>query len=96
MLRIQWMSHCSANPNTASIIQPGLDKLAEYKNFANTTHAYIIATSRFLKLNTLLFTYSIIVLNPMCKLEWFEQFMPEFVATATNIFKNEVCNSLFI
>ena len=44
-LRLRWEEFQDNNPNTQNVIQPGLDKLAEYQVFARNTPAYYIATS---------------------------------------------------
>ena len=52
-LRIRWEEFQIDNPNTCNVIQPGLDKLAEYQTFARNTPAYYIATSILILISTL-------------------------------------------
>jgi hypothetical protein len=82
-------------PETAILIQPGLDKLVEYQGYADANPTYILATGMLKRQSMLLLlTYiPLIVLNPRLKLRWFIENAPHETNRAKGIVLAEVLNS---
>ncbi|KAJ7809475.1 hypothetical protein B0H14DRAFT_3759706 [Mycena olivaceomarginata] len=75
----KWQQMQLDNPETADIIQKGLDKLGSYQDRLEHVPAYILA----------------MIVNPRIKLRWLIQFRPEKVEWAKALFKNAVRNPIY-
>lgn len=92
-LRTKWEEYQIAHPETQHIIQPGLDKLAEYRDRADLVPAYVLAMgmSRLITVSCQPnFTMPPTAVNPSQKLDWYEDHMPERLDEAKEIFIHAV------
>ena len=98
-MKQKWEEHQEDHPDTANIVQQGLDKLADYQNRVDDVPAYVLAMGNF----TLNFRFCTIglyqkhqiplVVNPSIKLRWYENFRPHEFAGVKRLVLHEVCES---
>jgi len=83
-----WKNHQFDHPETYNIVQKGLDKLEEYRDYAGDVPAYILAMCMcqftfilcYLVLSGVTnFKLHVIVVNPSIKLNWHEKYELERV-----------------
>lgn len=95
-MRLKWKAHQSNNPHVQHIIQPGLDKLEEYRGRTALVPAYVLAMCEFFcglpltYLRLINVVVSLLVINPTTKLRWYQKHMPEELNAAKAIFLREV------
>jgi hypothetical protein len=94
-----WESHQVKNPETAAIVDEGLEKLEEYRAWTDFVPAYVLAMSSWLHSYLSLFLSVHIpfpVINPAVKLDWYEEHMPEKVQQAKDLFIQEANQFIFV
>ena len=99
-MKQKWEEHQEDHPDTANIVQQGLDKLADYQNRVDDVPAYVLAMGNF----TSNFHFCAIglyrkhqipsVVNPSIKLRWYENFRPHELASVKQLVLREVCESI--
>jgi hypothetical protein len=91
----RWKEHTKSNPETMSIIEPGLKKLTEYYKRITAVPAYSLALGEQLRLPGQALracTDHRPVLNPRWKLSWHEKFHMECVREVKEMLIEEVYN----
>ena len=92
-LKSKWNEYQEEHPETAHIVQPGLDKLAEYCTHAGLVLAYVLAMGMSLIAMYIAWPYLPIgtAVNPSQKLDWFQNHIPEKYGNTKAIFVQAVC-----
>lgn len=87
-----WESDKDDHPETAEIVQAGIDKLEEYSERISAIPAYVLAMSSQFNFNLTvsILTLNLIVLNPSIKLGWFNKYKPEKATWAKKLLLQEV------
>lgn len=87
-----WTKQQDDNPETAFIVEAGLNKLEGYRDRADLAPAYVLAMSMHVSSHsdTTPADAMITVINPAMKLEWFRKHQPENVESAKQLFLREV------
>src|SRR5262245_28416962 len=87
-----WNEQKVQMPNTAPIIDAGLQKLEEYRERADLVPAFVLAMGKhhFIFLFDSLNTDELLVINPTIKLEWIRKHMPDKLDAAKQLFLREV------
>ena len=90
--QIQWEEYQEEHPEMVHIVQPGLDKLADYCTHAGLVPVYMLAMGMLTI--SMLITWSYlpiqIAIDPSQKLDWFQKHMPEEYGEAKAIFVQAV------
>lgn len=87
-LRTKWEEYQDEHPETQHIIQPGLDKLAEYRNCIELVLAYVLAMGALQPImhHCLISLCPPSAVNPLQNLDWYEDHMLERLGDAKAIF----------
>ena len=94
-LRTKWEEYQDEHPEMQHVIQPGLDKLAEYQNHIELVPAYVLAmgTLQPIMCHCLISLCPPSAVNPSQKLDWYEDHILERLGDAKAIFIQAVCTS---
>ncbi|KAG2345688.1 hypothetical protein BDR05DRAFT_880114, partial [Suillus weaverae] len=87
MVRI-WSKQLDDDPDLAIVIQPGLDKLNDYRSCIADVPAYALAMSQCSY--SLVFMGFLTMVNPTIKLNWFSSHAPEKIQWAKDLLLSEV------
>ncbi|KAK6969568.1 hypothetical protein R3P38DRAFT_2814139 [Favolaschia claudopus] len=87
----QWEKQQTRHPETADIVQQGINKLDDYRERVEDVPAYILSMRRF---SYFFFVLPLLiqfqVVNPAIKLNWFERYRPEKTQSVKNLFLREL------
>ena len=83
-------------PQTAAIVQHGLDKLGEYEEYNQASNAYTLATSMWQYYAEGTCPNFTLVINPRYKHKWFKDHLPKQANAAETLFLAEVRNFIIL
>ena len=90
-LKSKWEEHQVQHPEIAHVMQPGLDKLADYQTHTGLVPAYVLVMGMlFIAIYISSLTLHFVAVNPSQKLDCFQDHMPEKYGDAKAIFVQAV------
>lgn len=85
-----WQDLQARYPELFDVLQPGIQKLKDYRDISDLTPAYILSMGERHFIFSSILVYCLLVIDPKTKLRWFEKYVLEKLPSIRKLFLDSV------